>query len=839
MKLTYRKDYKAPDYKISDIQLDFTLDETKTRVVNTMHVEKINDAPLFLNGRYLELISLKMDGKDFTDYTKDEEGITLFNLPASFCLEIQTQINPKDNSRLMGLYLSKGVYCTQCEPEGFRNITYYLDHPDVLSLFTVIIHADRKKYPVLLSNGNKIKDDGDTVVWQDPFKKPSYLFALVAGDLDHIEDSFKTMSGKNVALRIYCEHGKKDKLYYAMDSLKRAMKWDEERFGREYDLDLFNIVAVSDFSAGAMENKSLNIFNDSCLMANEKTETDATFATVESVVAHEYFHNWSGDRVTARDWFNLSLKEGFTVFRDQSFSADMRSKVVQRIDDVSVLKRAQFLEDDGPLAHPVRPESFATIENFYTSTVYEKGAELIRMQEKILGKEGFRKGCDLYFSRHDGQAVTIDDFVKCMEDANQFDLKQFMNWYSFAGRPTVTAEKEYDDKTNTYKIHLKQSIKNYTEPLMIPLQMGLLDKDGKEILSKTLLLTQNEQDFVFENITEEATLSINRSFTAPITLKISYTDEERLRLVQYDTDLFNRYEIGQEYATDEIIKISKGQGNIDTLVRVFGTYLSLTKQDPSFVSRAMILPALSYIGERTDVFDVDALAAARHAVRQKIAETYQDRFLEIYNDFSSKAPFSAAPEAAGKRAVKNMALAYLSAVQGKENIAKEQYFSADNMTDEFSALSAAVNNDLPFEGELLDNFYQKYKDDALVINRWLALQARKEAKDTLDKVKGLMNLPLFDIRNPNKVYALIGGFAANPVAFHVTGGKGYEFLADTVIRLNAINPQVAERMVRPLVRWKHFDADRQQLMKQQLERIAKTPDICINLQETVTRALKA
>ena len=407
MKLTYRKDYKAPDYKILDIHLDFTLDETKTRVVNTMRVEKIKEAPLFLNGRYLELISLKVDGKDFTDYTKDEDGITLFNLPASFCLEIQTQINPKDNSRLMGLYVSKGVFCTQCEPEGFRNITYYPDHPDVLSLFTVTIHADRKKYPVLLSNGNKIKDEGNTVVWQDPFKKPSYLFALVAGDLDHIEDSFKTMSGKNVALRIYCEHGKKDKLYYAMDSLKRAMKWDEERFGREYDLDLFNIVAVSDFSAGAMENKSLNIFNDSCLMANEKTETDATFATVESVVAHEYFHNWSGDRVTARDWFNLSLKEGFTVFRDQSFSADMRSEVVQRIDDVSVLKRAQFLEDDGPLAHPVRPESFATIENFYTSTVYEKGAELIRMQERILGKDGFRKGCDPYFSRHDGQAVTI------------------------------------------------------------------------------------------------------------------------------------------------------------------------------------------------------------------------------------------------------------------------------------------------------------------------------------------------------------------------------------------------------------------------------------------------
>ena len=467
MKLTYRKDYQAPSYKILTTHLDFTLDPHETRIVNTMSMEKIEDKPLLLNGRddvKLVNIALNCNILDKKDYQLVDNNLILSDLPDQpFELKIETIIAPAENTRLMGLYMSNGIFCTQCEPEGFRGITYFLDHPDVMSKYTVVIHADRQKYPVLLSNGNKIQDVGNTVKFEDPFPKPSYLFALVAGDLGHIEDSFTTCSGRKVALSIYCEKGKENRLYYAMDCLKRAMRWDEEKFGREYDLDVFSIVAVPDFNAGAMENKSLNIFNDSCLLADQDTATDGVYEFVEGVVAHEYFHNWSGDRVTARDWFNLSLKEGFTVYRDQSFSADMRSAVVKRIDDVDYLKTYQFPSDNGPLKHPVRPDSFATIENFYTTTVYEKGAELIRMQEKLVGWDGFRRGTDLYFSRHDGQAVTIDDFVKCIEDANHFDLKPFMNWYSVAGRPVVDVSYDYNEKTNTYKILLKQSIKDSDE----------------------------------------------------------------------------------------------------------------------------------------------------------------------------------------------------------------------------------------------------------------------------------------------------------------------------------------------------------------------------------------
>lgn len=845
MKLIYRKDYQAPTYSILSVDLDFTLDETQTIVKNKMLIERQKEAnlhaPLVLNGLDLKLLSIKLDGKELTpeDYILTNETLTLCNLPKSFVLETTVQINPKENTRLSGLYLTNGVLATQCEAEGFRAITYYPDHPDVLSSFKVTIHADRNKYPVLLSNGNKIEDTGDTVVWVDPFKKPSYLFALVAGDLAHIEDSFTTMSGRHVDLRLYCEKGKEERLYYAMDCLKRAMKWDEEAFGREYDLDLFNIVAISDFNAGAMENKSLNIFNDSCLLADAKTATDATFENVETTVAHEYFHNWSGDRVTARDWFNLSLKEGFTVYRDQRFSADQRSKTVKRIDDVNYLKLYQFPDDDGPLAHPVRPDSYAAIENFYTTTIYDKGAELIRMQEKIVGAEGFRKGCDLYFTRHDGQAVTIDDFVKCIEDANGVSLSEFMKWYSVPGRPHVEVKKEYSKDSKTYTIKLKQYTKNETAPFVIPLEIGLVSKSGKDLVSKMLLLTQNEQTFVFDKIEEEPVLSINRGFTAPITLLIDYTDEERLHLMKYDSDLFNRYEIGQEYAVSQILKMIKEHKTEapEALVEAFGSYLSLSDIDPTFVSRAIVLPAESYIGNQMKEFDIDAVSHARKEVRKAFATRYQTELKALYDQLNTNKPFSAAPQEAGKRALKNVALGYLSLLPAYSNLAQKQYQSATNLTDQIAALSALINNHLPYKEEALKDFYETFKKDAIVINRWLALQAFADGEDVLENVKALTKTDVFSITNPNKLRSLVGAFARNLKPFHKIDGSGYAFLADYVIQVDALNPKMAQDLARLFADWRHFNPVRQQLIQKELNRILQTPHLSINLQETVTKML--
>ncbi len=844
MKITYRKDYKKPTYSIDDIHLDFTLDETKTIVKNTMKIHRIGSKEnLILNGAYLKLISIKLDEKKLSpdEYKLSENNLILSDLPDSFTLYIETEINPKANTRLSGLYLSKGLLCTQCEPEGFRAITYYLDHPDVMAPYTVTIHADRSKYPILLSNGNLISDKGDTVVWKDPFKKPSYLFALVAGKLDFIEDFFTTMSGRKVQLRIYAEPGKKERLYYAMDSLKRAMKWDEDTFGREYDLDLFNIVAVSDFNAGAMENKSLNIFNDQVLLADEKTATDANYENIEGVVAHEYFHNWSGDRVTARDWFNLSLKEGFTVYRDQEFSSDQRSRTVKRIDDVEILKNYQFPEDDGPLAHPVRPDSFATIENFYTTTVYDKGAELIRMQEKILGYEGFHKGCDLYFKRHDGQAVTIDDFVKCMEDANETDLSQFMLWYSTAGRPTVKVKQNYDKNTHKYTLTLSQKTKNTEQPFVIPLDIALIGEDGKELLSQTIILNQKEQIFTFDSITQYPVLSINRSFTAPISIDIDYTDKERLHLITYDTDDFNRYEIGQNYAVKEILSMIDKKKTLPSneFIKALGSYLNQSKKDPAFVARAILLPASSFIGDQMDIFDVEAVLDTRKQVRQVFANAYAKELKEIYNslvDFNT--PFSPAPSEAGKRALKNASLNYLALINETPLILKA-YQKSSNMTDTMASLSALVTHQLPGFEEALDNFYHRYQNDHLVLNKWFSLQAMADIPNSLERVRKLMQHPQFQITNPNNVRAVIGGFTHNLRAFHAMDGSGYTFLADQVIALNALNPQMAEQILHPLTRLNHFNEIRRAHMIEQLERILKTSNnLSLNVQETINRALK-
>ena len=838
MKITYAKDYIAPAFEIQSVELDFTLNPTETVVKSHMVVRRLpgkTDDTLLLNGTNLQLLTLKLNQADWADFKLSEEGITLYNLPASFELDIKNTINPAANTRLMGLYISNDLFCTQCEPEGFRAITYYPDHPDVMSKFKVTIHADRKKYPVVLSNGNCIQDDNETVVFEDPFKKPSYLFALVAGQLDYIEDHFTTCSGRNVRLRIYAEPDKKARLTYAMDSLKRAMKWDEEAFGREYDLDSFNIVAVRDFNAGAMENKSLNIFNDRCLLVDPQTATDANYAQVEGVVAHEYFHNWSGDRVTARNWFNLSLKEGFTVYRDQEFSAHERSATVKRIQDVAVLKNYQFPEDDGPLAHPVRPAAYHTIDNFYTTTVYDKGAEVIRMQEKILGKDGFRKGCDLYFSRHDGQAVTIDEFVKCMEDANNTTLPGIFNWYSIAGRPVVNVKQEYSENTNTYKLTLTQSIKNSDAIFPIPLAMGLLDKDGREILAQTLLFNQKEQTWTF-NCNTRPVLSINRGFSAPVSLQIDYTDEERAHLIQHDTDDFNRYAIGQDYAADEVIKHLKDGTISETFLKAFSSYLNETK-DPAFVAEALSFPSCAYIGEKMSLFDIDGVWALRLATRRALAEYNCQRFEELYHQLSADKPFSLDAKAASRRALKNTALSYLALLPEYHQLVAKAYQQADNMTDRLAALTALVHNGLPFAQQALQDFYQMYHQDHLVMNKWFSVQATAQQGDVLKEVKKLANSALFNVQNPNNALALYGAFGQNLKYFHAPDGSGYKLIQDVVASLDPVNPHLAERLVHPLVNLRKYDSQRRTLMERALLQLQKIPDLSVNVRSTVEKAL--
>ncbi len=842
-KLIYRKDYQKPTYKINTTDLDFTLHPTKTRVLSRLKGEKTVLGPieLLLNGKFFELVKISLNGRELSekDYVKTPDSLTLTIKTDSFEIECETLVNPQANTFLSGLYLSNGVFCTQCEAEGFRNITYYPDHPDIMSRFTTTIRADRKKYPVLLSNGNKIKDDGDVVAWEDPFLKPSYLFALVAGDLGVIEDSFVTCSGRKVDLRLYCEKGKENRLTYAMASLKRAMKWDEEAFGREYDLNLFNIVAVSDFNAGAMENKSLNIFNDSCLLASMETETDREFEFIESVVGHEYFHNWSGDRVTAQDWFNLSLKEGFTVYRDQEFSSDQRSRPVKRIDDVITLRLAQFPEDDGPLAHPVRPESYMTIDNFYTATVYDKGAELIRMQEKIVGKEGFRKGCDLYFDTYDGQAVTIDDFVRCIAKANNIDLTQFMRWYSVAGRPVVHVETDYNEEKKTLSLSLSQKTKNATEPFLIPLAYGLLDKNGQEISKGLLLLKENKQTFVLENIPSYPVLSLNRSFTAPVDIDYTYTPEEYLLLMQHDTDLFNRYESGQQYALNVMLQMLKKNDFTvdDAFLSALYSYLKEAQRDPAFTAKALILPAETTLIEKSKPADVFAVHEVREAVRTAFAQKYQLQLSSLYEKLSEEIDSKATDAVSvGKRALKNALLGYLTLTdEGKT--AYKQYTQAKNMTDKLSALSFLMNTNSSFAATASDDFYETYKNDHLIVNKWLMLEGSALRKDGLEKVKRLLTHPAFDIKNPNKVRALIGGFSRNTLAFHALNGSGYAFLAEQVLKVDKLNPQSAQRLVIPLTQGEKFDEKRRLLMTNLLKKINASEGISVNLKETVSKAL--
>jgi aminopeptidase N len=864
--MTRLVDYKTPDYLIEKIDLEFTLDEESTQVKSKLVIHANPACPnpndhLVLFGEELELISILLDGKKLqtSQFEKTETELTLFNVPSSFMLEIETRIKPQENTALSGLYKSSGNFCTQCEAQGFRRMTYFLDRPDVMSRYTTTIIADEKRYPILLSNGNcvaagKSAEGKHWVRWEDPFKKPCYLFALVAGDLEFIEDFLVTSSGRKVTLRIFVEKGNKDKCQHAMQAVKKAMQWDEKTFGREYDLDIYMIVAVSDFNMGAMENKGLNIFNTQYILAKPETATDMDFVHIESVIAHEYFHNWTGNRITCRDWFQLSLKEGLTIFRDQCFTADTTSRTVARINDVNDLRQTQFSEDAGPLAHPVRPDSYIEINNFYTSTVYNKGAEVIRMMQNILGNDLFRQGMDLYFTRHDGQAVTIEEFVKAMEDASNMDLAQFRLWYSQAGTPQLNIDDHFDENQKTYHLTVKQVCpptpgQSDKKPMHIPVKIGLLDQSGREILHDLLHIKNGEQSFQFKNVQAKPVPSLLRNFSAPVQVNYQYTDDMLQLLFKHDTDLFNRWDAGQRYATNIILRLipdfraKKSLQVPADFIAAFKYLLQFMQDDKLLLTEMFTLPSEKYLAEQMDVIDVDGIHAVREFVLLELAKQLKNDFLQMYQD--NQIPvFQFTMEQMGKRQLANLSLFYLMLLNDTDinkKLAFQQFRKSltSNMTDTLAALRCLVNTDCPERIVALDEFYQQWQHDALVMDKWFALQATSKLPDTLANIKKLLQHPSFDIKNPNKVYALIGGFGArNAVHFHAVDGQGYQFLTHIILELNALNPQVAARMMKPLTSWKRYDKQRQQLMRQNLSQIAGDLKISKDVYEIVSKSLQ-
>ncbi|MET3054963.1 aminopeptidase N [Pseudomonas alkylphenolica] len=875
----YLKDYQAPEYLIDETHLTFELFEDHS-LVHAQLVMRRNPArgaglpPLVLDGQQLELIAVAMDDQALqaADYQLDDSHLTVQPKAASFTLDTSVKIHPQSNTALEGLYKSGSMFCTQCEAEGFRKITYYLDRPDVMSKFTTTVIAEQHRYPVLLSNGNPVgtgpQEDGrHWATWEDPFMKPAYLFALVAGDLWCVEDKFTRQSGRDVTLRIYVEPENIDKCQHAMTSLKKSMRWDEEVYGREYDLDIFMIVAVNDFNMGAMENKGLNIFNSSCVLARAETATDAAHQRVEAVVAHEYFHNWSGNRVTCRDWFQLSLKEGFTVFRDSEFSADMNSRTVKRIEDVAYLRTHQFAEDAGPMAHAVRPDSFIEISNFYTLTVYEKGSEVVRMVRTLLGAEGFRKGSDLYFERHDGQAVTCDDFIKAMEDANDVDLTQFKRWYSQAGTPRVAVSEVYDSTAKTYSLTFRQSYpvtpdKVEKQPFVIPVELGLLDAQGNDIAlrlqgeaaaagtSRVLSVTEAEQTFTFVDVSAKPLPSLLRGFSAPVKLSFPYDRDQLMFLMQHDSDGFNRWEAGQQLSVQVLQELiaQHQQGSAlvldQRLVTALGTVLANEQLDQAMVAEMLSLPSEAYLTEISEVADVDAIHAAREFARKQIATQLFDALNARYQanrGVSRVTEYVAEAEHFARRSLQNIALSYLM-LSGKPEVlaaTQEQFDACDNMTERLTALAVLVNS--PFEAErakALEVFAENFKDNPLVMDQWFSVQAASTLPGGLARVKALMQHSAFTMKNPNKVRALIGAFAGqNLVNFHAGDGSGYRFLADLVIELNALNPQIASRQLAPLTRWRKYDGARQALMKGELERILASGSLSSDVYEVVSKSL--
>ncbi|HEV3424287.1 MAG TPA: aminopeptidase N [Paraburkholderia sp.] len=885
-----RADYAPPAFLIDTVALEFDLVPERTVVKNTMRVRRNPDAAhaahLELMGEQLEFVGAAIDGAPYGAVRTNEHGLTVENAPDAFELTLTSICNPAENTTLSGLYVSSGNFFTQCEAEGFRRITYFLDRPDVMATYTVTLRADKAAYPVLLSNGNLLEEgdlpDGRHFArWDDPFRKPSYLFALVAGKLVCIEERVKSGSGKEKLLQVWVEPHDLDKTRHAMDSLIHSIRWDEERFGLELDLERFMIVAVSDFNMGAMENKGLNIFNTKYVLANPETATDTDFANIEAVVGHEYFHNWTGNRVTCRDWFQLSLKEGLTVFRDQEFSADMAggatdeaARATKRIEDVRVLRQMQFAEDAGPMAHPVRPESYVEINNFYTMTVYEKGSEVVRMYQTLFGREGFRKGMDLYFKRHDGQAVTCDDFRHALADANGGDLAQFERWYSQAGTPRVTVKTGYDAAKRSYRVTLTQGYgdaapsarETQKGPLLIPFALGLIGKNGADLplrlegeasaapgTTRVLEFTQTEQTFTFVDVAEKPLPSLLRNFSAPVIVEYDYSADELAFLLAHDSDPFNRWEAGQRLATRELLALAGRAATgvplqlDDSVIAAFARVLTDESLSPAFRELALILPSEAYLAEQMAESNPAAVHTARQFVRKRLANALKHEWLAVYEQHRTPGEYEATPEASGHRALKSLALSYLAELDDPADavrLASAQYATANNMTDRAAALTALLSAAAAGGGtqalDALDDFYRRFEQEPLVIDKWFALQATQRGsaqRPVIEIVRKLMAHPAFNLKNPNRARSLIFSFcAANPAQFHAEDGSGYAFWAEQVIALDALNPQVAARLARSLELWRRFTPTLREGMRAALEKVAahvKSRDV----REIVEKAL--
>lgn len=872
------EDYHPPEFLIDQVDLRFDLDVDQTAVQAEISLRRNpaatrGDGDLRLDGEQLELVEVALDNRVLppVEYETRDDALIVHRVPDRFRLRTRVRIQPKANTALEGLYLSGNMLCTQCEAEGFRRITYFLDRPDIMARFQVTLIADPQRYPVLLSNGNPagremLPDGRQLVRWDDPYPKPCYLFALVAGDLAVVEDHFVTRSGREILLQIFVEPENLDKCDHAMRSLKKAMRWDEENYGREYDLDLFMIVAVSHFNMGAMENKGLNIFNAKYILARPDTATDTDFADIEGVVAHEYFHNWTGNRITCRDWFQLSLKEGFTVYRDQEFSADMGSREVQRIEDVRMLRARQFPEDAGPMAHPVRPDSYIEINNFYTATVYEKGAEVVRMQANLLGPERFRAGTDRYFERFDGQAVTTDDFVDCMEQAGAVDLTQFRRWYSQSGTPVLECADSFDADTGTYSLEIRQHTPAMSGeptrlPLHIPFALGLLNQDGKDLSlafvdesptpapgTRMLALRQPVERFIFRltDLTDRPIPSLLRGFSAPVKVRYPYSDADLTFLMSHDSDGFNRWDAAQSLAQRLLLTLVEDETRPvpESFIHAFRTALLDRHADQALLAEVLTLPSESYLGDQMEVVDVPGIHRARKTLANRIGTSLRDDLHELYEQNRQPAEYNLSSESMGRRALRNCALDYLMQASDADAcaLACAQFDAGHNMTDVVAALRLLVNASPQVAGDAgeraLDDFYQRWSHDPLVLDKWFALQAQSSRPETLARVKKLMDHQDFSLTNPNRVRSLIGAFAVgNPLHFHAEDGSGYCFLIDRIIDLDPLNPQVASRLLYPMTRWRRYDASRQTLMCKQLERVLEVESLSGDVYEVVSKTL--
>ncbi|WP_274024920.1 aminopeptidase N [Vibrio parahaemolyticus] len=858
----YRKDYQAPSHTITEIDLTFDLYDNDTIVTALSKViQKGESTTLELDGEGLELRSVKVNGEDWAHHEVKEASLVLSDLPAEFELEIITKIDPEANTALEGLYKSGGAFCTQCEAEGFRRITYYLDRPDVLAKYTTKVIADKATYPYLLSNGNRIaqgeaENGRHWVQWQDPHPKPAYLFALVAGDFDVLRDKYTTMSGRNVDLEIFVDKGNLDRAGHAMTSLINSMKWDEERFGLEYDLDIYMIVAVDFFNMGAMENKGLNIFNSKFVLANDQTATDRDYLGIEAVIGHEYFHNWTGNRVTCRDWFQLSLKEGLTVFRDQEFSSDLGSRAVNRIDNVRIIRGPQFAEDASPMSHPIRPDKVIEMNNFYTLTVYEKGSEVIRMYHTLLGEEGFQKGMKLYFERHDGTAATCEDFVSAMEDATGVDLKQFRLWYSQSGTPTLRVNSEYNAEAKTYALTVEQfteATQDQAEKqaLHIPFDIELYDSKGQiipliingESVHNVLDIKQDKQTFVFENVAEQPVPSLLREFSAPVKLEYDYSDAELIFLMKHATNDFARWDASQmllaKYIRQNVNNVQTGSEVqlSEDLIDAFRGVLLDENLEPAFIAQVFSLPSINEITGWYKQIDVDAVDTVLNSITVSLSAALEDELSATYHTLK-QAEYTIDHAAIGKRALRNQCLQFLAHTDKGNTLVKAQYEAANNMTDTIAAMSAANSAQLECREELMADYSDKWKHDGLVMDKWFALQGTNPAEDALEKVKATMNHEAFSLKNPNRTRSLIGSFlAANPVRFHDKSGSGYQFAGEILRQLNDSNPQVASRMIDPLLKFRKYDEARQAMIRAELEKLKAMDNLAKDLFEKVTKAL--